>query len=49
MQLADKVVRVYCSLTESMETVVYGYEEKMLRSDYIDAKADLDLRCSHMT
>ena len=35
-------------LTESMAIVVYVDEQKMTRSDCMDALADLDLRHSHM-
>ena len=34
-----------CPLTESMDTVVYVDEQRMIRSDCTDAHADLDLRC----
>ena len=38
-------LQVHCPLTESMDTVVYVDEQRMLRSDCIDAHADLDLCC----
>ena len=34
-----------CPFTESMDTVVYVNEQRMSRSDCIDAQADLDLGC----
>ena len=33
-------------LTEAMDTVVYVFEQRMSRSDCMDAHTDLDLRCS---
>ena len=38
---ADQGLR--CPLTESINTVVYVDEQRMLRSDYTDAHTDLDL------
>ena len=38
-----------CPLTESMDTVVYVDEQRMSRSDCMDAHAELDLRYSHVT
>ena len=40
---ADQGLR--CPHTESMDTVVYVDEQRMIRSDFTDADADLDLRC----
>ena len=37
---------LHCPLTESMDTVVYVDEQRMLRSGCIDAHADLDCHCS---
>ena len=48
MQLADNAgpnQGLRCPLTESVDTVVYVDEQKMLRLDCIDAHADLDLLC----
>ena len=41
--------RLQCSpLTESMDTIVYVDEQRLFRSDYVDAHDHLDLHCSHM-
>ena len=37
-----------CPLAESMNTLVHDDEQKMLRSDCMDAHSDLDLRCLQM-
>ena len=35
-------------LTESMGTVIYIHEQRMLRSDCMDVHADLDLHCQQI-
>ena len=48
MQFADSAgpdQGLQCLLTESMATIVYVYEQRLLRSDCMDAHADLDLCC----
>ena len=41
----DQPRYLHYPLTESMDTVEYVAEDKMLRSDCKDAQADLDLSC----
>ena len=36
---------LHCQHTELVDTVVYVDRQRLLRSDCIDAHADLDLRC----
>ena len=36
-------------LTESMDTIVYVNEQRILRSDCMDVYTDLNLQCSHIT
>ena len=38
---------LHCPLKESMDTVVYDDEQRMPRSDCMDAHVDLDLPCLH--
>ena len=37
-----------CPLTESMDTVVYVDQQRMPKTDCMDALAHPDLRCSHV-
>ena len=55
MQFADNVgpgqpayLGLCCPLTESMDTVIYVYEQRMSRSDCTDVHAHLDFHCSHV-
>ena len=40
---------IRCQPRGSMDTVIYVDKQRMFRSDYTDGKADLGLRCLHMT
>ena len=55
MQFADNAgpdqparMQALINLTESMDTVVYFDEQRMLRSECSDAHTDLDLRYPHI-
>ena len=49
MQCVDNAGPVPCQFTESMDTVVFVNEQRMLRSDGKNAQADLDPDCLHIT
>ena len=37
-----------CPFTDSIDTVVYVYDQRMSRSARTEVQADLGLHCSHM-
>ena len=48
LRIAQADLGLRCPLIKSVDTVVYIYEQMMLRSDCTDAHAELDSRMSHM-
>ena len=37
-----------CLISESVDTIVYVDKQRMFGSDCMDARANLELRCSHL-